>query len=324
MALPTLLKTWQIVPNITIVSQDEDTFHPEVLWQIKDTLTSFASNPWTVVASSDGTTADGTDRWASVSDVNWGTAAHSWIVLQNASGFQILFDPDYSGINNPEDMNIKCSPGGNFTGFTSTSVVPTASDLDTMQTGLTTGWFGDLVGTIAQHQMHIWHSSDGTDTRIAGYRSNVCYTFMFVGDIVDAAAGHTEPIAYGWQSSTTERVTVSLWEDFNVFRTTHSGTSYQLRCTGEDFSGTNLMENTFIHNQPDDISGEYALSEIGYACVTVGARGSRGKMADVFWGPYVIAQDGDTFPNDANNRQFVQIGHVVLPWTGDSTACETA
>ena len=117
MALPTLLKTWQFNVNNIIVSQDEDTSYPEALFTIKEALTGFASNPWTVVASSDGSTADETDRWIDQGDVNWGTGAHSWIVLQNVNGQQILFDPDYSATSNPEDINIEVSMGGNFTGF---------------------------------------------------------------------------------------------------------------------------------------------------------------------------------------------------------------
>lgn len=66
MTLPVPDKTWQF--NVNQVKPTSDTVTTDcktILLSIKKALTTFASNPWTVVGSSDGSTAgmDAVDRW---------------------------------------------------------------------------------------------------------------------------------------------------------------------------------------------------------------------------------------------------------------------
>ena len=132
--------------------------------------------------------------------------------------------------------------------------------------------------------------------------------------------GHTDPYFYGWTAGTSQanQATVARGEDTGHWNTTHSGTTYRLRYTGEGNSHLNMIEHG-LADQVDDITGELGMYEIGFVCHIVGARGQRGAVSDLWWGPTDVASTGDTFPVDASDRQFVQMGVYVFPWTGDST-----
>ena len=94
----------------------------------KNGMLSFASNPFTVKASCNGTTAgslttpaggDLVDRWAADSDLNWNTAgsAKSWIVLKSTaflSSFEYLLDLSGNDANGAR-RTIYCSPSAGFT-----------------------------------------------------------------------------------------------------------------------------------------------------------------------------------------------------------------
>ena len=152
--------------------------------------------------------------------------------------------------------------------------------------------------------------------------TNAVRTFFSIEPIRNPAAGHTDPFAYGWYNygptPGNEVTTTTIAEDIGYFNTTHSGTAYRMKYTGEGNSGNNLLEQSQAA-QVDDISGELYMTDIGFVCSDIGARGQRGASTDIWWGPYQVASTGDTFPVDANNRQFVIFGSLVLPWTGDST-----
>ena len=51
---------------------------------------------------------------------------------------------------------------------------------------------------------------------------------------------------------------------------------------------------------------------------TVGSKGRHGSLFDIWWKP-VGLMNGHTFPNSATTKQFVVVGHLILPWKGDGT-----
>jgi len=105
-------KTWNMVDSGSIIrigtsgtDTDEATARGKAtLFAIKDKLTEAGTGAWTVLASSDGTTASTADNWASPDDLVWAandTTARSWVLLQSPTGragtFYLLID--YYGTN---------------------------------------------------------------------------------------------------------------------------------------------------------------------------------------------------------------------------------
>src|SRR5512146_2064622 len=100
MALPTKTKTWQF--KVNQATKYQGTFaatFQAVMFALKQSLITFALQPWTVVGSSDGATAglDAVDRWSAANKLVQAAdaSAHSWIVLKQtgvAANFQVCID----------------------------------------------------------------------------------------------------------------------------------------------------------------------------------------------------------------------------------------
>jgi len=89
---------------------------------------------WTVTQSCDGTTADATDRWNAVSDINYAAApaAHSWIVLRSpldypSAGNYIYFAIDYGAPTGDYRCDFAFRGDGDWTTL-STTVGPYDAD----------------------------------------------------------------------------------------------------------------------------------------------------------------------------------------------------
>ena len=141
--LPNVSKIWQFDVN-TAAAIGESTVvnNQKTFFAIKQAMIGFSSNPWTVLSSSDGTTADSTDNWLISTDLVWSTGNHSWIVLTKpTTGSQLLLSLDRS---NSGTFIASWSPDGLYTGGT-ISVDPTATDQVTIST------FSSWNGTLASY-----------------------------------------------------------------------------------------------------------------------------------------------------------------------------
>jgi len=116
-------KTWEYSVN-HVISAASFTLRNEILWlRLKEILTDTGApgyldaaggalanptKPWVVIASSDSTTADATDRWAVVADIVGSAAgvAHSWIHLRQV---------DYFGSGDHLNMLLACEDLSNLT-----------------------------------------------------------------------------------------------------------------------------------------------------------------------------------------------------------------
>lgn len=68
-----------------------------------------------------------------------------------------------------------------------------------------------------------------------------------------------------------------------------------------------------------DSTGHFTAFPIGIIS-DYGYYGFYGFMEDMWWGSEALeSSPGDTFPNDPNDRQFVQVSTVILPWMNDDT-----
>lgn len=145
--IPALSKTWSSRMNVPFGSNNTTTalITQFAAWSLKQHLinahtadgtlygTRAANSVWTVVGSSDGSTAgmDGTDRWTTTFTaskiVRASTgSAHSWIVLQNStSGYQMCIDMNSTSSGGNCNIIFARSSGG-FTGG-NTTTRPTAS-----------------------------------------------------------------------------------------------------------------------------------------------------------------------------------------------------
>lgn len=327
MALPTLSKTWQFDVNNVIASAAELTFYQNLAYELKEAMTGFASNPWTVIASCDSTTANnsGTDLWLAPANIVWNTGAHSWIVLENASGSQLCIAMDFTGTNN-QDALIFFSPGGEFlvaNGGTdgTTTARPTAPDEYDARTGPDlSAWWGNQTTTPAQNVFHMWHSTDGTLTYIVGYSGNIPHTFVALGSINNPVTGHVEPYLGTWLTNTgvINIITTTNLSDSQRLSSAQAGTEMTLFVTGMGHANQ-LSHEVAAASVAEELSGELFFTECGLFSGITGMRGPKGSLHDIYWGQYQVASDGDTYPNNAATRQWVQMGHLVLPWLGDGT-----
>ena len=92
-----------------------------------------------------------------------------------------------------------------------------------------------------------------------------------------------------------------------------SGTTYNMWCTMEgDASG--LMHNRVnVGANANDLTSEWPMFPVGFACATTGARGIIGSVKDMWFGSSAVP-NGDTY--DASSLTFAQFGQVIVPWDG--------
>lgn len=321
MALPTLVKTWQLSINQTVTAQGSTTATMQrVLRTIKDRLKGFGTAPWTVVGSSNSTVAalDSVDRWTTDANLvgNAAGSVHAWIVLRQtgiATNYEICIDLINSTLIN---ATIAISPSAGFTGGTTTAR-PTATDetLPMNNANLSSG-----VDTT--HQIHVWQSTDGQCTRVAVWRgsTNMCMFWMF-DKPANPVTGWTNPsvgLAQGSTSGLAVTATGLLSTASALLR--GKGVSIMsLAMTAEGYASGPLALLTDIGTIANDLDTSWPFFPIGLCSITLNNKGRHGSVFDMWLKPTSVL-DGDTFPNDANARQFIAMGPLILPWTGDATA----
>jgi len=314
MALPIKEKTWlysvnQTVGAVSSVPPDNQDY----LFKLKQSLIGFATSPWTVWGSSDGTSFDaggGTDYWVTSSNLVWATGSHSWIVLTQAgigANAALLIDLNTSS-------NYRFTLKFSATGFSggSLTAAPTAADAITLKFnsdhgGSNVGWTGKL---------HVWQSSDGECTRWALMRDGTLRAIAIFDKPKDPIAAWLNPFIGGFVATYNGSgyASYGTWNDNANLRSRISPVTAQmymyLTCEGW-VSGAGGQNFTVA----DEDTGEWPMMPIALASVTAAHRGARkGAIYDLWWGPTALV-NGDTFPDDAS-KQFVIFDDMIFPWNG--------
>lgn len=315
MAVPALTKTWEFdVNQKATVSTSNDDAHNDLMFRLKETLiagsghTAFTT-PWTVVASSDGTTADATDNWNDVTDINPGvnqSAARSWIVLRqtgitSSGNFEICLDLRESGANRRIDFVV--SPAAGFTGFTSTTARPTATDEITKD--LIPWGYATTAAQTSPLAFHVLMSSDGAHTRIFMTRNGLTTGLWFLEEAANAVSGWTTPGISDILASTVEEADRASWS-----------TAARLNALGAVSEMTLFMEYNLNDSisTPNAFDNSIPFAPVGLFSNTGGEVGHHGEMADL-WFTTPGNVTGRPFP-DGGSKQFMVLNQFIIPWNG--------
>ena len=330
MALPTLVKTWQIEGS-QAVGGDNLSMHQGIIFTLKQNMIGkdFSgsslgyTNPWVVESSCDGTGGGGSfgnndlvDRWIDSGDLVWANTgtSHSWVVLKNnVTGVQVCFDLDSS---NDQFMHLSWSLAAGYgvaNGGTdgSASDRPTATDQRTL---INTAAFCGGSASETNAVVHTWQSTDGECTRVAAMFDEILMMFWAFDKAQNPVAGWNGNYVVAQSATGT---TIPTGTFFLL-----AGTSNTFGRDGAtDFDMFMATEMFGIATEPylgsviryDDVDGYVDFTSI----TLVGEaprRGEHGECYDLWFGNN-FRHSGHTWPNDLT-RTFIQMGDLVLPWDG--------
>lgn len=325
---------WQFSTNLEAFGSTALAICRMQLWSIKNALVSFASNPWTVVGSSDATTAgmDGVDRWVTSANLNWNTTNRSWIVLKQSkidTNFQVLFSCAASGSS---EIVIQISSSAGFTGGAINSN-PTATDVQTLQSASEWGGVTTSPGNypLDGAVMHVMQTEDGYQTRVLGFRNintpGMLTTYMAFERAKNPISEWTNPY-FSTSAGVAVAPTVASFSSQHGFYTNftnasgpananelvarHSGTAIQLVATVEG-AASNLLLNTLPSK--NDISGKYNVYPCGLFCIQSQYRGRVAEIADFYMAH--VNNHLYYYPDtDGNEKKWFQVGNIIVPWNG--------
>jgi len=334
---PVLERTWQFANNTVITGEttqaggttDGTEYRKNLLLHLKNTLTGFALNPWTVAGSSSfallAGAMDGVDRWSTIADLRWSSSLsgqRSWIVLQNSQlGIQLLFDCYNSANFDGAGAQAFVAPVGTpFTGGSVTARPTSAAEVQILSGTATTrgGWgSGDDTNTPRTYLVHIQHSADGKATRVVTIFNGVTIGFWLFDEIVDTPGlVLTHPwVARIEQSGTDDTDSITLATTYDGAHTagrSNAGAKVDYYLAQPSSAWRNLSASELL-TTPNPYDGRLTLSEVGLACQTAGWTGFFGRVADLWYAP-TAGYTGRGYP--ASSNALVQFGVLVFPWDG--------
>jgi hypothetical protein len=349
MALPTLVKDYQVIANQTIAGDatvDSGTnSHRDrrnLLMAIKNQLIASGTSDvgptpggaitaWAVEYSCDGSTAgsagDNVDRWTDANtDLIFNTSgnAHSWMVLsQSGLGIEVCIDlVQNSNSNDGAEMTVVVSAGAGFTGG-STTARPTATDELGLRDATQWGSGGNAGGAHA-YVWHMWRTEDGEVTYLVIYYNDVPLGFWCFAAPQNPSSGWsgTQFVAavYGQNSDVLESLNYNDWYDaasMRTYRANRISTADAYNITSLYFSADTFGGGPFgqVLTTANDLTGEYSLGEIGLVCLESNFRGRMGTMFDLYWGQDALGNPADNYPS-GGSKTWVQFGDLVFPWDG--------
>lgn len=318
---PTLVKTWQYATNLNPGLNGSDFIDcAKMMILIKNALIGFGSNAWTVIGSSDSSTAgiDAVDRLTDYTKIVTGGGAHSWIVLQQAqmnANTQILIDFGQA-LGSNGYINLYWSPSVGFSGG-STSSRPTASDEQAPWQGAAIQFFNgwSFTGNGMGMRAHVMQSTDGQCTRIFFAQAHIVRTWLQFDKPSSPVPGWTNPVIAIMNTANTNPAFFGGNSMFQQFiQAVGPVTVMPMHpCFMGDSTNGNVMGYTWTLT--DQFSGQFPLYTIGmYHITTAGQKGRHGSLTDMWIAPS-LALPGTSFPSDGS-KQFILMGSLAHPWNG--------
>lgn len=309
MALPTLEKTWQHDVNQDLATSGVlATDQRALMFAIKDSLVSFAVQAWTVLLSSDSSSAGAADYWVDAGDLVFagpGTP-HSWIVLkQTGLGTNVQICIDLINQYDYSVATVILSPSAGFTGG-STTARPTATDEVTV---LSSAAWTSLAAAV-DVKLHVMQSDDGQCTRVVICSQSTCKGLWIIDKLADSAL--TVPVVASIKNGS---FTASNYLASAYFVGRHSTTNLTTYCGTEYYSSTaGVNANS---GAPSDISGLYPITPLSAWSETTSAKGRLGRFQDLWIGSSSFGLGG-TYPATPDSKLFAQFQQFVFPWDGST------
>jgi hypothetical protein len=311
MALPTLEKTWQFNVNQAVAGGSWSGSVQEALYLLKQSLITFPLKPWVVWGSCDGAgnygNNDGIDRWASRANCVWGNTGQQ----PEAGSLAIVFECWWGNFTGSVDMlRVYLLPTGVATNGSATTI-PTAADAIAF-VNYTWGVPGSGGGTWVG-KLHAMQSTDGLCTRVVlCYSGNVRFAVVLDKPKNPISTWSSQFVCGWYPYSTTATPTYAQMcaASSQCFGYVNSQ-AVNFCCTSEGW-GTAATGQTQTY--PDDDTAEYPMSPMHLVSDTLGGRGLKGQLYDIWWGSTAVPTGG-TYPGDGSN-QFATFGNIILPWNG--------
>jgi hypothetical protein len=278
----------------------------------------------TVARSSNTVSAGAADYWATTSNIVSGSPG-SWIVLAHATGAQWLWVLD-QGASNAHRGTWYVSYAAGFTGG-STSARPTATDEHSL------GVQHWTANDTADVYFHVWHSSDGKNTRIVSFSAGDSKGFWALEDVdTGLSAGQWALPVFAIANLTATYGLGLTWEDMGVARgrvryrigTTNSADMvFSPRIFSQTDAGNLYLHPTWAK---DPLTNRYGMTRLIWMNRSADPT-MYGEIPDLWMGCYNLPQKyNNAFPA-SGTRKLTQIDHFVLPWdtgvaiqTGSATA----
>lgn len=329
MANPTAEKTWQFdLNNVVVADSTLDGLNAfrdrrELLLGIKDALIGLASNPWSVVSSSDSSTSSASDLWVDAGDLRWRdddtSGVFSWIVLRQtgiSTTFELLItcEEDSIGVDGARIGAWVAQAG--FTGGTTTAR-PTATDERQLRDSTSSGWWGSGAdGVSYDFRYHVMQSSDGECTRVLIFINGTNTGFWLFDKPKNPVTGWSDPyvaVISGNNDASTNQTTYAKFYDSANGLGRFSGIETTMYLSGEGFLNAAAGELVTV---PNELTGDFVASEVGLHSLSSTFVGRVGELFDLWWG-YSFADTGRYYEGTAA-KEFVQVSDMVFPWDGST------
>jgi hypothetical protein len=321
MALPTLVNSYEFNTSWQHLASGNDGVDRQHLWfHLVDTMTSWATNPWTVVSSCNGTTAGSPGPgWNSIADVVRSPNV-SWILLESVGGQQILFS-----LSSSFDRygSIYFSPDGDLTGGTVSSL-PLTGNYREMVVNKEIWMYSASKTTYT----HLIHATNGElDCMFHTYDGKVWWNFFF-GKVANPVAAFTQPWlmqsngSYVGQTSSPKVIYDNGTSTGYGWGTANCFLGY-LEPGGASSIGAFLMpegvNNSFLASKlstPSDITGAYGMFPLRVWSKETTKLGPLGTLNDIYHIPSLTM--GTTLEENpaAPTLQWAVMGNFAFPWDG--------
>ena len=326
MPLPILSKTWNYnVNNTYLPLADFSTTHRRLWYSIKNLFVT--NGLWSVIMSSNGTTASVADNWTS----SGALGTQSWIVLKHpANNSQLLIQVTTDSGGSPSYVLFFSKYGWNTASAFSTSVLPsTTISGDVIRFPITNQAIPWGTSNIQCVHHYMW-SSDGYCHRHIVYASDFPVLGLFLETPENPVTGWSSsglPSFAMFFNSGSVASAITINNTYRRFTNNSIVTridpvgsvgaaNADIWLSGEAItngSGGNSLIVEAI-TAPNDLSGEYPMVDTGIVLPTYPYATKLGKPFDLWYGISNLV-GSVTYPND-NSRQFAQHGCLITPWNG--------